>query len=563
MWSRSCTLAWLVLVVLGLSSVPGRAEDGFHVQAGRPVGTAGSSPLTPRPAEFPPARHGTVAPVLGEPWGQAWEASLLPTDAPLTQSASILKTELARASTLRALGQSRKALSLFSRVMSSPNFAALAATAEGRQATFEWGDLLAGAGARSRAREVLARLLTGSPRESWYERAAERMVDLAVEESQPARTLAELRRVPNTASPGLLGDIAFAEARSAERQGKQAEALRGYAAVGPDSRYWAQATFRTAHIEVDQGHLDAAEGHLCRIASPARTPPPADERGGSAFLEIRDQSRLALGRIAHEQGRFDTASYYYRLVPEDSSALASALYESATSRYEAHDFSGAEQLLTELRRKFRTHAYADEAYLLAAHVALARCHYSSAEAELRAFVQRFGPVREAARRLLQAPAQLAALVEAVRQRQLTQQVGLDNGRTELELRVALARDPEFVELAWRHAQWAASESGGSGLPNAAQTEIETAELGAAQAALERLSLRLSRLLSQAKLAQVEVLLGKKRSLRVEIRALTQGYLPPSMVDSLDIPDPLREDEEFWPDQGESWDDEIVGGDRRP
>ena len=46
----------------------------------------------------------------------------------------------------------------------------------------------------------------------------------------------------------------------------------------------------------------------------------ADER----FFAVRDLARLALGRVAHEAGRFDDARYYYYLVPRDSDRLAEA-----------------------------------------------------------------------------------------------------------------------------------------------------------------------------------------------------------------------------------------------
>lgn len=61
------------------------------------------------------------------------------------------------------------------------------------------------------------------------------------------------------------------------------------------------------------------------------------------------------------------------------------------------------------------------------------------------------------------------------------------------------------------------------------------------------------------MGRIELVLGKKRALEVEIEALSQGLLPPSMVDSLDVARYLRDDEEYWPDDGEDWADEYVGG----
>ena len=57
----------------------------------------------------------------------------------------------------------------------------------------------------------------------------------------------------------------------------------------------------------------------------------------------------------------------------------------------------------------------------------------------------------------------------------------------------------------------------------------------------------------------QTVLGKKRSLEVEIEALSQGLLPQTIVDSLDAQRFLQDDEEFWPFEGEDWEDEYVGG----
>ena len=90
-----------------------------------------------------------------------------------------------------------------------------------------------------------------------------------------------------------------------------------------------------------------------------------------------------------------------------------------------------------------------------------------------------------------------------------------------------------------------------------QTEKQQLEL--AQDALRRLDMRLSRLLRRARLGRIETVLGKKRSLEIEIEALSQGLLPQTIVDSLDAQRFLQDNEEFWPFEGEDWEDEYVGG----
>jgi hypothetical protein len=81
----------------------------------------------------------------------------------------------------------------------------------------------------------------------------------------------------------------------------------------------------------------------------------------------------------------------------------------------------------------------------------------------------------------------------------------------------------------------------------------------ARDALVRLDRRLTRLLARARLGRIETVLGKKRALEIEIEALSQGLLPRSVVDSLDAERYLRDDEEYWPYDGEDWEDEYVGG----
>jgi hypothetical protein len=89
--------------------------------------------------------------------------------------------------------------------------------------------------------------------------------------------------------------------------------------------------------------------------------------------------------------------------------------------------------------------------------------------------------------------------------------------------------------------------------------IEAEQLALARDSFVRLDHRLTRLLRRARLGRVETVLGKKRSLEIEIEALSQGLLPQTIVDSLDAARYLGDDEEYWPFEGEDWEDEYVGG----
>jgi hypothetical protein len=360
-------------------------------------------------------------------------------------------------------------------------------------------------------------------------------------------------------------------------------------------------------------------------------------------------------------------------VPRDSEHLPEALYESATTRYEAKDYDGARELMDELRSLEVNHAYEDEAWILDAYIDLGACRFPQADAKLNVFLRRYEPVRNAARRLTRDAAAMRSLVESVRTgadpaaaglgvrpevaRTLGALLRVDSGYGRATLRLAqldhqlsglrgamrdldtanqrlsnassvrpqsqssapqapddklarveaqlaemrrLLREAErstrtspaklaeltaelrALEVRARAARAVsgvapdASATTAGDLPaivaqdreratrlyqgsQATRDAVEKQQLALAGDALVRLDRRLSRLLRRARLGRIETVLGKKRALEIEVEALSQGLLPQTIVDSLDAERYLRDDEEYWPFEGEDWEDEYVGG----
>ena len=91
-----------------------------------------------------------------------------------------------------------------------------------------------------------------------------------------------------------------------------------------------------------------------------------------------------------------------------------------------------------------------------------------------------------------------------------------------------------------------------------RTALVAEETRLAKDALYRVDLRLSRLLRRARLARIEAVLGRKRTLEVEIEAVNDGVIPRSAVDSFDTARFLLDTEEYWPFEGDDWPDEFVG-----
>jgi len=576
------------------------------------------------------------------------------------------------------MGRRDEAIAILAGVVESPRFAALKDLDEGRAAVFTLGDALGRAGAYPMARDYLVRLLGTSPVDTWYRRAVGSLVDFGLVSGDPQAFLDVLSGIAGGTEEPWAGDVAYLRGMLAERSGTADQALAAYAQVTPRSRFWAQATYRSGLIDVERRRFGDGEQKFCKVADAKQTPKVAPLFGGNDFFKVRDLSRLALGRVAHEQYRFDDARYYYHLVPGDSERLPEALYESATSRYEAKDYAAAHSLLNELRLLDRPHPYTDEAWILDAYVDLAECQFPRADAKLQEFLKRYEPVLEAARRLKSDPRALSALlagqgtdvqgalglgsppevatllVTSIRvdptygvvTRQLAdldhQLSGLDGAARELGELEARLKDPGAVQArpavalantpadrlralsqqtaALRRLLRESSVGASSSAPDLAlvkqdliRLEAEAAAFDSAvsparsaeagvtspggsaasleqllgadaeqarelsetarslrsalieqqsqlgREALDRLERRLTRLVRRARAGRIETVLGRKQALELEVEALSQGFLPPGAVDSLDAARYLGDDEEYWPFDGEDWDDEYVGG----
>jgi len=299
-------------------------------------------------------------------------------------------------------------------IVESPRFDPFRNSDEGRAASYWLGDALGRGGAYQPSRGYLSQLLTGSPTDIWYRRAVHSLVDLALQSDQPELILNDLKAVGPAAPEEVRGDVAYLTGRVAELQKKPNDALLAYGSVSPKSRFWAQATYLSGVIAVEHQDYKQGEALFCKVADPKQTPKKAALFGGTDFFQVRDLARLGLGRVAHEQYRFDDARYYYYLIPHDSDNLPEALYETATTRYEAKDYDGARDAIDDLKRLKLEHGYQDETYILDAYIDLATCRFPQADAKLNAFLKRYDPVRDAARQLSADDVAIQKLVGAVR-----------------------------------------------------------------------------------------------------------------------------------------------------
>ncbi|MEO6603043.1 MAG: hypothetical protein ABIQ16_24370 [Polyangiaceae bacterium] len=405
--------AWGLLSAGFALSIPAWAESAAAPSPAVAAPAPGDSePSTPAAAPKPPEDSTDTRGAAMRAYQAALDKQKLAASAPL--SLQRIRDELGTIEEKLSSGRRDEAIGDLVYIVESPRFDPFKSSDEGRAAVYWLGDALGRGGAYQPARGYLTQLLTASPTEIWYRRAVHSLVDLALESDEPRLMLSDLKGVDPGAPDEVSGDVAYLTGRVAEREGKSEAALIAYATVSEKSRFWAQATYLSGLIAVERKDYKKGEALFCKVADPKQTPKKAPLFGGTDFFRMRDLARLGLGRVAHEEYRFDDARYYYYLVPHDSDNLPEALYETATTRYEAKDYDGARESLDELKRLKVEHVYQDETYILDAYIDLATCRFPQADAKLNAFLTRYDPVRDAARKLTADDAAVRRLVDAVR-----------------------------------------------------------------------------------------------------------------------------------------------------
>jgi hypothetical protein len=83
---------------------------------------------------------------------------------------------------------------------------------------------------------------------------------------------------------------------------------------------------------------------------------------------------------------------------------------------------------------------------------------------------------------------------------------------------------------------------------------------AAVRALEELRDRLGQSLRRARIGRIDAVMGSKRRIEIQIESLAAGHFPAELMDPLRIQGLLRDDEEYWPFEGEYWRDEYEESD---
>jgi tetratricopeptide (TPR) repeat protein len=323
-----------------------------------------------------------------------------------------LRTELAAAEDDLVTGNAEIASVRLYRIVESPRYAQFEYAPDYATAELTLARALIRAGGYKSAERYLLRVMGRDTKSPLFAPAYRMMVDVALETKEQAEILAVLDHTDAGRGEALPHDSAAEHAylagKVAYEAGDVARAESLFSQVDRQSRFYAAALYFRGLIQARKGHFASARRALCEIVE------QADHDRFTFFIDgryfaVKDLAYLALGRIAHEQGKYDDAYYFYFRVPTDSDRLPDALFEASWSMFQKGEFEAASAFLEEFDHAFPKSPLAPDVMLLHAMIDLKSCRFDQVRATLDAFVKTYAPIEAQVATLLKDPAKRGAL----------------------------------------------------------------------------------------------------------------------------------------------------------
>jgi tetratricopeptide (TPR) repeat protein len=320
-----------------------------------------------------------------------------------------LKTELAEAEDDLVTGNAEVASVKLFRLVESPRYAQFDYAPEYAIAELTLARALIRAGGTKSAERYLLRVLGRGTKSPAFAPAYRAMVDIALETHEQAAILAVLDHFGEdfAARGGTLPrdsekEHTYLAAKVAYEAGDTARAESLFANIDRQSRFYAAALYFRGLIQARQGHLASARRSMCEIVE------QVDQDRFTFFIDgryygVKDLAYLALGRISHEQEKYDDAYYFYFRVPEDSERLPDALFEASWSMFQAGEYEAANAFLDEFDRSFGKTPLAPDVLLLHAMIDLKSCRFDEVRATLDKLVKIYGPLQASVAALIKDP----------------------------------------------------------------------------------------------------------------------------------------------------------------
>jgi tetratricopeptide (TPR) repeat protein len=396
-------IALLVALLVQMTDVgdPGRVPAPPHdgLRRAEPASVHAIDPATPK--ADPMARYLADLDKAGVLGGDQQPATL-----------ERLRGELAAAEDDLVTGNAEIASVRLYRIVESPRYAQFEYAPDYATAELTLARALIRAGGYKSAERYLLRVLGRDTKSPLFAPAYRMMVDVALETKEQAEILAVLDHTDAGRGEALPHDSAAEHAylagKVAYETGDVARAESLFSQVDRQSRFYAAALYFRGLVQARKGHFASARRSLCEIVE------QADRDRFTFFIDgryfaVKDLAYLALGRIAHEQGKYDDAYYFYFRVPTDSDRLPDALFEASWSMFQKGEFEAAAAFLDEFDHSFPQSPLAPDVMLLHAMIDLKSCRFDQVRATLDAFVKTYAPIEAQVATLLKDPAKRGAL----------------------------------------------------------------------------------------------------------------------------------------------------------
>jgi tetratricopeptide (TPR) repeat protein len=591
----------------------------------------------PAGAQDPSAKPSPSGDPMGHYLSDLEKAGVL-TDDGKPATLETLRAELVTAEDELVTGNAQSATTRLYRLVESNRYAKFNYAPEYANAELTLGRALVRAGAYSSAERYLLRALAHGPKSPFFGPAYRAMVDIALETREQKAILAMLDTAQNALGGQGNSDLPrdaraeheYLAGKVAYEAGNLAEGESHFQSVDRQSRFFAAALYFRGLTHVRKGHFAAARASLCEIVE------QVDQSRFTFFIDgryyaIKDLAYLALGRIAHEQGKYDDSYYFYFRVPEDSERLPDALFEASWSMFQKQEYEAAGAFLEQFDRAFPKSPLAPDVLLLHAMIDLKSCQFDRVRTELEELVKVYKPIEAEVAGLLKEPGRRRILYKRLLSKQqigpgapadpmlellkidpkfyryVADIVALDRESGLLPAQIAVwdeltakqagkpiseasenvqlvqdiealqpiaKGDPEMEDRVGDlltqarrasrlgnvgtgpFAQEAAADQALGAQARALRARLVDATSAIAEQALFDLDKRLREMLRQARLTQIDAVIGKKKKLEIEISNLREGRYPPDMFAQLQLEGLMGDDEEYWPFEGEYWSDEY-------
>jgi tetratricopeptide (TPR) repeat protein len=345
---------------------------------------------------------------------------------------------------------------------------------------------------------------------------------------------------------------------------KQYDQARSYfQRVSPSSSYYLKAMFHMGVVSNISGEHSRAISYFERV----RTKSPEDEEG----QWLREQANLNVARVHYETRRYREAIRYYAEIPRESDNWLEAIFEASWAFFLMQNHNNALGNIHTLQSPFFENRFFPESYILQAITFLRLCRYTEVKRSLTEFRNRYSPVLSDVKSLLDAgkgdPKKFFQDIYDYRTGELKEYknawaildaLSRTDSYREAGNTIRFA-DSELARLSRAPSKWQSA-----GLLNELDDFLKKKKI-AARNGVGRILFDqgaefqnyLRELSNQTKLINAEMLLGKVDALRSKLNIENTNKKSVNFIGGMKALS-VGDDLEYWPFEGEYWEDELGG-----